>query len=119
MKRAAFFLLALIIVPMLHANAARTDAVNVRVKVEGVQGSGTPVFVKISWRYKYEGKDHSGVWEDTINGNGQYTFHQVSTIGVYQFVASASQNELCKRNCRVSQKFDRVPTTVIVLKFPS
>ena len=119
MKRAAFILLALMLVPMLDANAARnSEMIRPTVKVEGVPGSGTPVFVRISWKSKNPdgGRDYTGSEEDTIYGNGTHTFYDIPK-DAFTFSARAQLNELCKHNCLVSKKFDHGPTGVIVLKF--
>ena len=119
MRRASFILFSLMFVSMLHANAApEPKMVRPTVKVEGVEGSRTPVFVKICFKAKNPdgGKVYGGCEEDTIYGNGTHTFHAIQADS-FNFSARAQLNELCKRNCLVSKKFDHAPTGVIVLKF--
>lgn len=119
MKRAVFILFALAVTPMLTARASpEPKMIRPTVKVEGVQGSRTPIFVSISWRAKNPdgGSDWTGFEENTINGNGSLKFYDIPA-DAYTFTAKAQLNELCRHNCRVSQKFDHVPTGVILLKF--
>lgn len=119
MKRGWFILVALMVVSAAHAKAAR-DVKMIRpvVKVEGVQGSRTPVFVKICFKAKNPdgGKVYSGCEEDTIYGNGTHRFNAIQADS-FSFSARAQLNELCKHNCRVSKNFDHVPTGPIPLKF--
>src|SRR5436853_7516548 len=119
MRKALFILFSLMVVPMLHANAApEPKMIRPTVKVEGVEGSRTPIFVKICFKAKNPdgGKVYSGCEEDTIYGNGTHRFHEIQADS-FNFTARAQLNELCKRNCLVSKKFDHVPTGAIVLNF--
>src|SRR5437588_11196890 len=119
MRRASFILFSLMFVPMLHAGAApEPKMTRPTVKVQGVEGSRTPVFVKICFKARNPdgGKVYSGCEEDTIYGNRRHTFNAIQADS-FSFSARAQLNELCKRNCLVSKKFAHVATGAIVLNF--